>query len=78
MQQSTMLKKFLLMPNRIRSFYLFIRYHALNTIGTAFPSTIGIGKYHLGNIANIDQIPLEFEFLTGGTYEIKGATTVQV
>jgi len=25
----------------------------------------------------MDQIPLEFEFLTGGTYEMKGATTVQ-
>jgi len=26
----------------------------------------------------MDQILLEFEFLTGGTYEMKGATTVQV
>jgi len=26
----------------------------------------------------MDQIPLEFEFLTGGTYETIGTTTVQV
>jgi len=43
--------------NRIRPFHLFIRYYALNTIETAFLS-IGVGKYYLGNIANMDQIPL--------------------
>jgi len=32
----------------------------------------------LRNIVNMDQIPLEFEFLTGGTYETIGTTTVQV
>jgi len=65
--------------DRIQSFHQFIRYHAnLNSdLGILAPSP-GVGKYRLGNIANMDQIPLEFESLTGGTYEAIGTTTVQV
>jgi len=32
--------------------------------------------YGFGNIANMDQIPLELEFPIDGPYETKGTTTV--
>ena len=37
-----------------------------------------VGKYLLANIANCDQTPLQFEFLSGTTYENKGNKTVWV
>jgi len=61
--------------HRIQSFHQFIRHHANSEVEIPH---VGIGKYCLGNIANMEQTPLEFEFLTGGTYETTGASTVQV
>ena len=37
-----------------------------------------VGIYKLGNIANMDQTPLPFDFLCGKTYSIGGAKTVWV
>jgi len=48
------------------------------SIFSIVPKTEGIGMHGFGNIANMNQIPLEFEFLIDGTYETKGTTTVQV
>ena len=37
-----------------------------------------VGIYKLCNIANIDQIPLSFDFSSGKTYLISGAKTVWI
>lgn len=37
-----------------------------------------VGRWRLGNIANVDQTLLSFEFLEGRTYDTLGATTVYV
>ena len=35
-----------------------------------------VGRFDLANIANMDQIPLPFEYLTGRTYSHKGDKTI--
>ena len=35
-----------------------------------------VDRFRLGNIANMDQVPLEFEFLNGSTYDTIGSKTV--
>lgn len=63
----------------IENFHSYIRYHCSNGVpspGIAQPGQVG--RFRLSNIANMDQIPLEFEFLSGATYEVKGSKTVWV
>ena len=35
-----------------------------------------VGRFKLSEIANMDQTPIGFEFLSGRTYDFKGAKTV--
>ena len=37
-----------------------------------------VGRFKLLEIANIDQTPIAFEFLSGCTYNFKGAKTVWI
>jgi hypothetical protein len=37
-----------------------------------------VGRFKLLEIANMDQTPIAFEFLSGRTYELKGAKTVWI
>lgn len=37
-----------------------------------------VGRYDLGNICNIDETPLPFEYLSGWTYDFEGSKTVWV
>ncbi|KAI5784099.1 hypothetical protein DFH27DRAFT_528641 [Peziza echinospora] len=37
-----------------------------------------LGRFSFSNIGNMDQIPLEFEFLSGATYASKGSTVVWI
>ena len=39
-------------------------------------STLLVGRFKLSEIANIDQTPIAFEFLSGWTYNFKGAKTI--
>ena len=73
-QLPTMLKKSLLMLSTAFDLFTSSFDIMLSILLKLHSSTIGTGKYHQG------QIPLEFEFLAGGTYtyEMKGAATVQV
>lgn len=63
----------------IENFHTYIQYHSTHgCIPPGVPTTGQVGRYRLSNIANMDQIPLEFEFLLGATYESKGSKTVWV
>ena len=73
----TMHKKYRPMLS-LESNHFFIQYHARSKPSLIVPPTDRIGIYRFGNIANMGQIPLEFEFLTTGTSETKRATTIQV
>jgi hypothetical protein len=35
-----------------------------------------VGRFKLSQIANMDQTPIVFEFLSGRTYDFKGASTI--
>ena len=63
----------------INNFHVFLRYIATQSIDM-LPLAIDciVGIYKLCNIANIDQIPLPFDFLSGKTYSISGAKTVWI
>jgi hypothetical protein len=37
-----------------------------------------VGRFKLSEIANIDQTPIAFEFLSGRTYDFKGALEVWI
>ena len=37
-----------------------------------------VGRFKLSEIANIDQTPIAFEFLSGRTYDFKGSKTIWV
>ena len=37
-----------------------------------------VGRFRLGNICNIDQTPLPFEYLSGRTYNQQGEKTIWV
>jgi hypothetical protein len=37
-----------------------------------------VGRFKLSEIANMDQTPIAFEFLSGRTYDYKGAKTVWI
>jgi hypothetical protein len=41
-------------------------------------STPLVGRFKLSEIANIDQTPIAFEFLSGRTYDFKGAKTIWI
>ncbi|RPA78178.1 hypothetical protein BJ508DRAFT_329449 [Ascobolus immersus RN42] len=58
----------------INDFHQFIRKKALPNIrkGEGWKD---VGKFELGNIANVDQTPMPFEFLSGSTYAQKGSRT---
>lgn len=60
--------------NSINSFHLYIRRQALRE---GFIQQ-DVGCFKLGNICNLDQTPIEFDFLSGGTYDTVGAKTVSV
>ena len=65
----------------IRSFHKFIRRHSDPKTRPPPPNPPEIdvpmvGRFRLGNIANMDQVPLEFEFLSGSTYDTVGSKTV--
>ena len=64
----------------IRSFHRHIRRQANQELYTPpNPPEVEVpmlGRFHLGNIANMDQIPLVFEFLSGSTYDTVGTKTV--
>jgi hypothetical protein len=42
------------------------------------PETPLVGRFKLSQIANMDQTPIAFEFLSGRTYDFKGAKTVWI
>jgi DDE superfamily endonuclease len=56
---------------KIQSFHQFIRKKSSEP-----GVTRDLGRYVLGNVANMDQTPLQFEFLSGKTYEPRGAKSV--
>ncbi|KAF3924499.1 hypothetical protein ABW20_dc0105467 [Dactylellina cionopaga] len=73
----------------IELFHDFIRRHAANEAQTLEDESVqftpitkdryrDIGRFSLANIANMDQTPLQFEFISGKTktYEMTGAKTV--
>ena len=65
----------------IRSFHKYIRQYADPQTYATPPNPIQaevaiVGRFRLGNIANIDQVPLEFEFLSGCTYDTSGTKIV--
>lgn len=59
---------------QINNFHVFIRRQALQE---GFPMQ-DFGIFKLENVSNLDQTPLQFEFLDGKTYDHKGAKTVHV
>lgn len=65
----------------IQSFHLFIRRQANAKLDSVPPNPPNfevpmVSRFCLGNIANMDQIPLEFEFLSGSTYDTTGNKTI--
>jgi DDE superfamily endonuclease len=42
------------------------------------PEVPTVGRFKLSQIANMDQTPIAFEFLSGRTYDFKGASTVWI
>jgi hypothetical protein len=64
----------------------WLRFNCRNTIinidsncGILRPlATLLVGRFKLSEIANMDQTPIAFEFLSGCTYDFKGAKTVWV
>jgi len=52
-----------------------VRPHDQNGLGDTVEA---VGRYLLGQICNMDQTPLPFEFLSGQTYEQKGSKTVWI
>lgn len=65
----------------IQSFHIYIRQQANPNKYPAPPNPLDlevpmVDRFRLGNIANMDQIPLEFEFLSGFTYNTVGTKSV--
>jgi len=51
----------------------------LSDCGTACsPVVLTVGRFKLSQIANMDQTPVAFEFLSSRTYDFKGASTVWI
>jgi hypothetical protein len=42
------------------------------------PEVPTVGRFKLSQIANMDQTPIAFEFLSGRIYDFKGASTIWI
>jgi hypothetical protein len=64
----------------------WLRFNCRNTIknensdcGTdQGPDVLTVGRFKLSEIANMDQTPIAFEFLSGRTYDFKGSKTIWI